>query len=156
MRKISAVVLVLVMLFSVLCLAGCGEKKSITPEDFRTITEAKGCTVVDISDQYAEVKEISGAYVALIGEGEYQVEFYVLTTDEAAKRMYAGNKGIFENSIVGASSHSSASLANYDSYKLTADGSYKVLSRIDNTMIYVDAPSEYKSEINSILKALGY
>jgi len=156
MKKILAIVLVMVTLCSALCFAGCSEKISLTAEDFKTAMEARGCTVVDATEQLSEYEEITRVYIALLGDGDHQIEFYETSTAEAAQRLYAGNKGIFEESIVGASAQSSSSAANYNSYRLTADGYYKVLSRIDNTMIYVNSPEEYKGEIKDILESLGY
>lgn len=156
MKKICAIVLSVVMLCSVFCLSGCGEKVSITAEDFRARMEAKGIIVGDATEQFAEYDHVTKVYIAVLGDGDHQIEFYETTTPEAAQRMFAGNKQTFEQSIVNSQTQSSASMANYNSFRATADGYYKVLSRIDNTLIYVNSPAEYKSEIQAILKEIGY
>jgi len=156
MKKTAAFVLVMVILCSMLCLAGCKEKVSIDAEDFKTAMEAKGYTIADASEQFAEYDEITKVYVAVSGDGGYQIEFYETSIDDAAARLFAGNKSIFEQSAGNASANSSVSAANYSNYKLTADGYYKVLSRIDNTMIYIDAPVEYKDDIKTVLGEIGY
>lgn len=156
MKKVSAIVLAVVMVLSLFCLTGCSPKVSLTAEDFKTTMEAKGFTVKDVSEQVAENPQITKAYVAISGDEQYQIEFYETDTAETAQRLYAGNKVIFEESASGASSNSSASAANYNSFKMTADGYYKVLSRIDNTLIYVNAPKEYKDEIKTVLDEIGY
>lgn len=156
MKKITALILAAVIFCSMLCLAGCKPKVSITDEDFKTAMEAKGYTIADASAQFAEYDEITKVYIALSENGGYQIEFYETSTDDAAARLYSGNKSIFEQSEGNASTHTSISAANYSNYKLTVDGYYKVLSRINNTMIYIDAPSEFKEEIKTVLEELGY
>lgn len=155
MKKLSAFALVVVILCSMFCLTGCSEKTSITAEDFRVLMEANGHTVMDATEQFSDYDEITQVYIAVLGEGDHQIEFYELDTAESAQRLYAGNKVIFEESSA-SGSHTSASAANYNSFRMTADGYYKVLSRIDNTMIYVNSPEEYKSEIKTILEEIGY
>lgn len=156
MKKITAIALVMVILCSMLCTVGCKPKVSITAEDFKTAMEAKGFTVADASAQFAEYDEITKVYVAVSGNGKYQIEFYETSTDDAAARLFAGNKTIFEQSAGNASANSSVSTPTYNNYKLTSNGSYKVLSRINNTMIYIDAPAEFKDDIKTVLEGLGY
>lgn len=156
MKKTTAIALVMVILCSMLCLAGCKEKVSVTAEDYKNLMEAKGYTIADASEQFADYDEIAKVYIAVPGDGAYQIEFYELTSAEAAMRLFAGNKSIFEQFEGNASTHTSISAANYSNYKLTAGGYYKVLSRIDNTMIYIDAPVEFKDEIKTVLGEIGY
>ncbi len=47
-------------------------------------------------------------------------------------------------------------MKNYSTYSLTTNGKYKYLSRIDNTLIYIDASDDYKDAIKDIIKELGY
>jgi len=156
MKKLTAIALVMVILCSMLCTVGCKPKVSITAEDFKTSMESKGYTIADASAQFAEYDEITKVYIALSKDGGYQIEFYETSTNDAAARLFAGNKTIFEQSAGNASANSSVSAANYSSYKLTSNGSYKALSRINNTMIYIDAPAEFKEEIKTVLEEIGY
>ncbi len=156
MKKILAFSLAVLMLFSAAFMTGCKEKTSINAEGFKSAMEAKGFAVADASEQFADVNEITCVYIALLGEGDHQIEFYELDSDDSARRLFAGNKNIFEQSITGNHAESSVSLANYDKYTLTNNGAFMLLSRIDNTLVYVNSPSEYKDEINSILKEIGY
>ena len=45
---------------------------------------------------------------------------------------------------------------NYSKYTLSTGNKYKVLSRIDNTVIYLDVDNSYKEEVKNILGELGY
>lgn len=156
MKKLTAIALAFAILFSMLCLVGCTEKVSITAEDYRTIMEEMGYKLTDASEQFVDYDEITKVYVAISDNGAYQIEFYELSTADAAMRLFAGNKSIFEQSAGNASANSSVSAANYSNYKLAANGQYKVLSRIDNTMIYIDVPAEFKDEVKTALEELGY
>ena len=155
-KRIIVLALAAVMLCSMFCAAGCGAKTSITADEFKSLMEAKGNTVGDSSDYFSDDDSMTHVYVALIGNGSYQIDFYETDSPAAAERLFADNKSLFEKYAGKGSSHTSASAANYDSYKLTVGGYYKVLSRIDNTLLYVNAREEYKDEINSILDELGY
>lgn len=156
MKKIASIALLTAMLCSLLCLTGCSPKTALTAEGFRSSMEEAGHTVADVSAQFAEYNQIVKVYVALIGSGAYQIEFYETDTPEAAQNLFANNKLIFEQTKGNSSSQSSINGTNSNVFKLTTSGSFRVLSRIDNTMIYIDAPEEYKSDINGLLKNLGY
>jgi len=156
MKKAITIILALVMLCSMFTLVGCKEKVSITAENYKAIMAEKGYKIGDATSQFAEIDEITRVYIAAKDDGSYQIEFYELTTPEAATGMFNGNKNIFEQSAGSASAKSSMSAANYNSYKLTTGGKYKVLSRIDNTLIYIDASAEYKDEIKTVLDEIGY
>lgn len=156
MKKLTAIALVSVILCSMLCLVGCAQKVSITAEDFKTAMESKGYTIADASEQFADYNEITKVYIAISGNGSYQIEFYELTDSDASMRLFAGNKNIFEQSAGNISANSSVSTPNYSNYKIIANGHYKVLSRINNTMIYIDVPAEFKDEVKTVLDELGY
>ena len=49
---------------------------------------------------------------------------------------------------------SSKSIGNQSRYSLKANSKFKLISRIENTLIYVDAPDTYEKNIKEILKEL--
>ena len=136
---------------------GCTSKK--TPVDsakFKEIMESEGLEIVDVKEQFSNSNEILEANVAVSEGFTYQIEFYVLDSNENAIDFYNYNKEIFEDSKTSVSSYKSAELGNYSKYILNNNGKYKVLSRIDNTVIYLDADKEYEEKIIEHLKKLGY
>ena len=155
-KKFAAIALLTAMLCSLLCLTGCSPKTAITPEEFRTTMEAAGYIVFDATSQLNDAPHITTAYVAFHGDDEYRIEFYVTDSAEYAKYLFDDNKLAFERSTDGAASHLSVNLLNSNSFKMTTNDQYRVLSRIDNTMIYIKAPEQFKPEINEVLKSLGY
>ena len=133
------------------------EKTSITASDFYTIMSQKGYSVQDANSQFADYDYVSQAYIALSNDDDFQIEFYELIDDSYATSFYNNNKSIFE-SLKGkdVSAETSAELKNYSKYTLSANGKYMVVSRIDNTVVYVDVDDSYKNNVKSILDELGY
>lgn len=76
-------------------------------------------------------------YIASGKDSTYQIEF-------------------FESTKGSNSSESSASLKNYSKYVLSTNGKYKVISRIDNTVIYCDIDDNYKSVVKEVLEEIDY
>ena len=160
MKRVLLIVMIIALFFAI---GGCAvysilnrEKDSITSEEFKSIMENKGYTIVDVTNQYAQYGYIEKGYIAITNDRQYQVEFYTLTDNEKAVYFYNTNKTIFENSKQGVTSEKSAELKNYCKYTLNNNGKYKVISRIDNTAIYLNVDEQYKDIIKDLLKEIGY
>lgn len=159
MKKTKYVLISLLCIVTLLGFTGCGKNKtSISADEFCSIMEDKGFLTTDSTAQYATSNDISESYIAISSNYAYQIEFIVLDSDSAAQSMFSTNKSIFESekNSSGSNANTFTELANYSKYTLLANGKYKVVSRIDNTLIFVNANSDYKEEINSILEELGY
>lgn len=70
--------------------------------------------------------------------------------------MYESNRYVFKNSKGNITSETSVSLKNYSKYTLSSNGKYKVISRIGNTLLYLNVDSTYENTIKDILKQIGY
>ena len=81
---------------------------------------------------------------------------YEADTDDTAKNLDATNQSILEDLTSVAYSRTVVNGMNSNAFKMTSNGRYYVLSRIDNTEIYIEAPKECRGEINGVLKMLGY
>lgn len=99
---------------------------------------------------------ITKVYLAINSSSEYQIEFYELSNSDYASSFYNNNKSIFEKSKSSSNVETSISSGNNSKYTLTTNRKYKVVSRIDNTIIYVNADEGFKTEIKDLLKELGY
>lgn len=131
------------------------EKTPILAEDFYSIMEKKGYTMTDATSQFDQYTNyIKKAYIAQ--NTDYQIEFYELSSEENAISMYNTNKSRFESQKSDSSSYATVSMKNYSTYALTTNGKYKYISRIDNTMIYLDVDEEYKDTIKKLIKEIGY
>lgn len=131
------------------------EKTPVKAEEFRTTMESNGFKVVDVTSQFAQYNGyMNTAYVAQ--KDEYQIEFFVLSSLDNAVSMYNTNKAKFESQKANASGSYETSIKNYSVYSITTNGKYKYVSRIDDTLIYIDADTTYQGDIKAIVKKLGY
>ena len=151
MKKILAILAILVCVIS---LASCGgPKTAISAATFKEKAEQAGFTVIDVTDQFTQ-GDIESAHVAM-ADG-YQIEFYIVPTEQQAITAYEQNKANIESMKDSSSSYTDVNLSNYNKYTQTSAGRYGAVSRIDNTFIYVNADESYKSEISDFLKEIGY
>jgi uncharacterized protein YpmB len=154
----KAIILVIIILiiaafaYGYFSLKNASEKVAITPEEFQTKIEAKGLETADVTDQLnGQVeKGIIG------GNSDFEIEFYKVAEEDQAIRAYNQNKGDFELEKVSASIETNIEIGNVSKYSLLSNGKFMVISRIQDTFIYVNASDQYKGQIEGILKDLGY
>ena len=151
-KRLTLFSILIMMAFMV---SGCS-KKAITAETFEIKMESKGYDVEDVTSQYSSQIDIKKGYVAIDEDGEYQIEFYELGDNDTAISMYDNNKSVFESSKGSVSSEASVSGSNFSKYSLSTGGKYKVICRVDNTLIYLNVPSSKKDEVKKVLDSLGY
>jgi len=132
-------------------------KEPISAGDFKDIMEDKDFEIVDAMDQFEEYDEyIKKAYIALEEDYDYQIEFYKLNEEDDAISFYKTNKEKFEASKSSSSVETRVSMGNNSKYTLKTNDEYKVVSRIEDTVIYVDVDEKYEDEVKEILKEMGY
>lgn len=153
---IMAVVAVLAIVAGVIFMGMNKEKTPITASEFSTTVQEKGFEVQDVSDMYGEYDHIEKVIIAAKDNFSYQIEFYEMGDEDGAVNFYNTNKAIFELSKGNSSAETSVSLKNYAKYTLSSGGKYMVVSRIDNTVVYVAVDSQYKDAVSEVLKAIGY
>lgn len=147
MKKIVLpVVLVLMVL-----VMGCSGKTPATLDEFKQTMEKAGYTIHDVTPQYGEVAQ--SATVAI--KDGYQVEFFVLKSEEDAAASFASNKNRLEP-LEGGNVKTSVTTSNYNSYNLTTKDQFYGVYRVGHTMIYLRVPKEQKDAVTGLVKALGY
>lgn len=158
----KSVVIVLIVVAIIIAILGIGfinlnkEKTSITASSFKNSMEQKGYIVSDANSQFSEYDYVKQVYVAVNSDYSYKIEFYELADDNYATNFYNNNKSIFESSKGNTSTGTSTSLKNYSKYTLSSNGKYMVVSRINNTVIYLNVDDSYKDMVKDLLKELGY
>lgn len=154
---IIAIVSVLLITLVIGLFALLGKTKNpITAEEFKSKMEEKEYITGDATQQYDEYGYVKKVYIAASKDRTYQIEFYVLEDNDYATSFYNTSKNIFENSKGSVFSRTNVNLKNSSKYTLSANGEYKVVSKIDNTVIYVDTEDTNRDIIKEILKELGY
>jgi len=132
-------------------------KEPISAGDFKNIMEDKDFEIIDSKEnQFADYDYIEKAYVALEEDYDYQIEFYKLDEEDDAIEFYETNKEIFEDSKGSSVVETKKSIGNNSKYTLKTNDEYKVVSRIENTVIYADVDEKYEDEVKEILKEMGY
>jgi hypothetical protein len=128
-------------------------KDSITSDKFIEIMEDNDFKVVEVTKQFTGsdiyVKE---GYVAK--KDDYQIEFYTFKNVDDAESFYRVNEAKFDTNV--ANRRVELSGKNYASFNIEANGKYKFLERIDKTVIYINVDKDYKDDVKSIVKELGY
>lgn len=133
------------------------EKTPISAERFTSSMTQKGYVVQSSKQQFAAYDYIKKSYIAAPQDLSYKIEFYELTDEEYANAFYENNKAIFENSKGGVVTSSlNLNGKNWSKYALSADGKYKVVSRVGNTAIYLNVDNNYKDIVNKLLDEFGY
>ena len=148
MKKIFLILFVLII-FTVSCKVN---KEPISSEKFQSVMEKNGFSVenIDIPESQKEViKE-----VLLAKNDDYQIVYYITHDSDKAIRFFNSGKEEIMLSKGNATIESSKSIGNQSRYSLKANSKFKLISRIENTLIYVDAPDTYEKNIKEILKEL--
>jgi hypothetical protein len=149
-KRILGVLLVVSM---VLVLCGCSKKEAITADDFKSKMEDLGYKITDATGQF-KGQPVDSVQLAL--KDDYKIEFYVLPSVELAQSSFTENKSKIENINTSFSTTKSLEIKNFSYYTRTTGTIYYVVSRVDNTFIYVAAKAEYKDEISDIVSKFGY
>lgn len=157
MKKIKVLLISVLCILTLVSFSGCGNKKNpISADEFCDKLESKSFTVSDSTSEYASNNEVVESYAAISPDYGYQIEFLIIDSDSNAKAMFETNKSKFEKDKDNLSVTTNLSFSTYEKYTIQSNGKYKVVSRINNTLLYVNANLEYKDEIQSILEEIGY
>ena len=153
MKKVKVLMLLVLVVF----LSACSSNKiAINVDEFKETMRDNSYYVVNSKEQFSEYDYIVDSYIAINSDKTFQIEFYKLSDVDNSIAFYNYNKDIFDASKTSNSAYTDVNLNNNSKYTLTTEDSYKVLSRIDDTVIYVNTDKEYKDDIKSILKKIGY
>lgn len=138
-----------------LLLSGCGTSKAkLEPEQFKSRMENEGFEIKDAS------KEMNYDYIVKIyvaKKTNYNIEYYNIIDEEYAAIFYQNNVEFINNNIVGdEKAVLEESGNNYSKYTVVYDGRYKLVSRIDNTVIFLNVSDRYKDDIDDLIERLGY
>ena len=131
-------------------------KKSITANEFKSIMENYEYPVTDYTSEANYGDYVRKIYVAGNKRLSYQIEFYELADNQSASKAYEINVESLEAENKGFSSSTKLSRSNYDKYSATSNGKYRVVSRINNTFIFLNVDIQYKDNVEYILNELGY
>ena len=155
--KIVILVVVIVILIGILALIITyarlnKEKESISALEFKEKMTDMGFVVRDATTAYPELAE----HIYLADNGFFTVEFYDAEDEAGARYIYNTLEGNLESAKDGSYDETTVTFKNYSKRVLSADDKYFVISRIDDTVVYVEENSKHKSDIKDVLEQLGY
>lgn len=156
---VGVVLLFIVGIASLFLIVGKGvidSKEPITAEEFKTIMEDDDYIVQDATSQFSNYSYINKIYLAISEDYTYQIEFYELSNEDYAKNFYDNNVEVFKNNAGNSKKNSYVELDKYSKFSQETNNKYQVVSRIENTAIYVNVDDEYKDEVKDILDEIGY
>lgn len=146
----------LILMVSVLVLlTGCDKKKELDGENFKSYMEKKGYSIHDVYKQYSG-DLVSSALIALNDKASYQIEFLEFKSEDYAKNSFQANRTLFRENKEDDDKEESISKDNFSKYTLVTKDMYYVISRKNNTLIYLTVDGSYKEDIDEILEDLGY
>ena len=128
--------------------------KKVSAEDFFSKMIDYGYGTEETTDQYTG-EGVTKSYKIVEKDYKYQMSFLQTETDEAAGKIYDFRKNEYLNDK-DASSKKEKSGKNYKQFEMFINGRYRCVLRVENTVLYFDAPQEDKDYIISKLKLVGY
>lgn len=154
--KKKIISLFFIFIIVLISLTGCDNKKAISVDKFDNVLNSKEYTVEENKEYYDTFIDITDGRKAKCSD-KWEMEFFILSGNKDAELMFEKDRNMIE--VYKGSDGSSelvVDLANYDVYEITASGHYGYVSRVDNTVLYVEAEEQYKDEIKAIIEELGY
>jgi hypothetical protein len=154
-RRIRTAVISLILSLAML-FGGCGQNRSaISAEAFTSALEKAGFTIKDITADYPS-DYVDKALLAVNKEGTFQFEYFNVATPEYAAADFNDNMNSLQANKGGNSSQTNLQVGNYGYYSLTDGDQFTLITRIEDTFIYVSAPKANTDQIKEIIKSLGY
>lgn len=161
-QQIKPAKLVIMLILVIFIISGISfinynrSKPSISAETFVQSMTDKNFSITDRTDKYSDYGYVEHAYIAISSDFANQIEFYSLSDIDKGKEFYKEKKKELKESRRKGESKKSNDYRYYNKFVLSSDDQYKMLYRINDTVVYVDVRTKYKDEILNILKDIGY
>lgn len=165
MKKSTKITIAIIAILGVAILVGGAiwffsvlnkEKTPITTSQFTTTMQQKGYSILDAIDQFAGYNQVREAYLAIDSTYTYQIEFYQLTDEASAISFCNNNAARFESQKSNSAIETNVNGKNFSKYTLVSGGRYMVVSRVENTAIYINVDVAYQDTVNDILDEFDY
>jgi len=141
-------------MLTALLLTACAAKVPLSVEEFTSRLEADGYTVEDYSYLYAELPDIES--IIIVESDIFGMEFVVFSNSDYARQEFNEIKRDLDENREGTASISQVNTSSHNRFRITYQGQYSVVSRIENTVIFVFTSTEHRSAVDDILKLVGY
>ncbi len=147
--------IILILLIIIFLITGCTTKESMHYDTFVKTMEARNFKIVDMTSIAIQSnKGVEYCYYATNYDERYTIEYYSFDSEMSAQAFYAQKQVEFTST--GAQASTELNSGNYSKYAQTFKGKYGVVSRVSNTVVYLNVNSDYSQEVKELLKDIGY
>lgn len=150
--KTTKIIFLLFLTFILWISTGCEQRKSLSSTDFKDRLENIGYSVQNVTDLY-DVETNSSVSVAL--HSDYEILFHVLTNEESAKSFYTITKRQYKEEDK-KSRKTENNKGSYEKFTSKGKQKYKVVIRVDKTVLLASTDKKHQKEIDEIVRKLGY
>lgn len=155
MKNKSVVIGILIIVAVCLITTGCGFYNLVDSTEFKEHFAALGYTT---SDTEKGLYDADSYLVATKSDMPFKIEYYEFKDEVEAKKAYV--KFTDDSSIVNYISADTKNLetkgAVFTKFVAESSEDYIVISRVKNTIIFVDGTQDYKDEISTLLEDIQY
>jgi len=157
-KRVGIVVGVCVLISILVVLFGGGNKEVMTAETFKSTMETLDFKVTDMTERQNSKGGEQFESIQVAKNDTYQIELYNLSSVNKAKNLFVSfcaSKSGEDREGLSETYHSSPFLNN-SYYDVTENKEFISVYRVEDTLLYVKAPREYKEEIEDIFETLGH
>ena len=133
--------------------AGCGLYNLLDTEEFKDYFGALGYTTNENAEGLYESKSY---VVASKSDTEFNIEYYEFEEEVDAKKIYKKYKDNIVKYITSDSKNLETTGFAFSKTVAESQNEYIVISRVKNSLIFIEGTVEYKEEIDSLLKEIKY
>lgn len=151
--KNKSVILGIIIVVIVILATGCGFYNLVDSTEFKEHFGALGYTV----NENKEAKyEGDTTLVATKEDVPYKIEYYEFKEEIEAKKIYEKYKDRIVDYITTNSKNNETTGAVFAKTIAVSENEYIVISRVKNTLIFINGTNDYSKEIDKLLEDIKY
>ena len=153
MKNKSIIIGIVIIVIVCIITTGCVFYNVVDKEEFNKHFTALGYSISDTE----EAKYEADTYLVATKEDvPYKVEYYEFENEVEAKKVYEKYKDSIVDYITANTENQETKGAVFAKIVAESTDDYIVISRVKNTLIFIDGTHEYKDNIDDILKDIKY
>ena len=141
------------LIIMILLLSACGMKSVLHEKEFKEFFKDKEYVIMDV-DEKVNSSDVVNAIVSIKDDDSYKIEYYLFKNTTSAKVVYYNNRDAIKESNEGVLKEITGK--NYEKFSFSNDESFKVVERVEDTLIFINTEKKYKNEIERLLESMGY
>jgi len=151
--KNKSVILGIFIILTVSILTGCGFYNYLDEDEFEDHFGALGYTILDEEEGLFDADSY---LVATKEDVPFKIEYYEFDEEVEAKKAYEKYKDDIVKYITKSTKNKEVYGNFYKKTVAESEADYIVISRVKNSLIFIDAENAYKAEIDKLLEDIEY